>query len=770
MLPFAGVLSGRTELYFDDHFRFSTPIAGMFAEAMRGGHLPLWNPWVLTGTPLVAERGSMLAHPGMFLALLLPPGHAVGVLVVLLLGLLAAGATALLRELGVRPLLAASAGAAIGLSGPALSYTSNAPFLGTLAAWPLVLLAAVRLARGGGSPWAGGLALGLALLGGDLPGAALAALVACVLFVAAGGRVRAHWPRLAAALALALVIGAGSWYPVLWALPLSERGAGIAATEAGKWSFHPGELLGFLWPHPLGLPLPELTLWPFRWVGERLFLHSVYVGALLAGAAVLALRRGERAARALALTAVVLLVIASGATTPLWALSRPLFTFLRYPSKLAAPAALLLALAGAVVLERLLSRPRGLRVLGTVVAALAALGAVVGVIAQSGLARRAGAPEALVDAAAGALRLGCVRVGALAALAAGLGWLLERGRLRPLHGTAVLSALVFFDVFGTTVDLAWTRPTMTPACPAYLPALGPRGARAMRLAELTASRLALDEQAFTDEQLRHAALLQPMHNALCHAAVLEPYGLYVGEVAQAMANLATHNPLALAELTASDLLLVAPGSAAAWLTTALDGGRLVPLASSPAGAVVLRPTRALPRSFVADGATMAPAQEIPGRLASGAGTLLVGRERGLFGGRSVALGEADLPPSSPTPGQPTIVAVAPAAWRPGFAAYRVASAAPGLLVEVDAFVPGWRAYLDGREQTILQVNVFARAVVLPAGEHTVEWRFFPGWAVASLFASWGGLLVAAGVLVLRRRRPRPGADAQASHPIAEGRA
>ena len=454
MAPFAGVLFGRVEFYYDDHFRFSVPIAGMVAEAVRNHHLPLWNPWILTGTPLVAERGSMIAHPGMLLALVMEPSHAVGTLMVVFLGVLAAGSTALLRALSVRPLLAVGAGAGVGLCGPALSYTSNAPFLGTLAFWPLVLLSALRLARGKGSVWAGGLALGMALLGGDLPGALLAAVVALFVFRAGGGRLRAQWLRLAAVAAIALVAGAGSWYPVLWAFPLSERGAGIAAAEAGRWSFHPAELLGFLWPHPLGLPLPRFTFWPFRWLGqERLFVHSIWVGSLVSAASVLALRRGgERVARTLVIIALVLLLVATGEWTGLWPMLRPIFTFVRYPSKLAAPAALLVAIAGATIIERLLSRPRGVRNLCLWVAGLGALGAIGGVFLQSWLARRAGVPSEIVEAAANQLRLGTARVVALAGIGAAVFQLVERGRMSSAFATALLSALLFLDVFATTAD------------------------------------------------------------------------------------------------------------------------------------------------------------------------------------------------------------------------------------------------------------------------------------------------------------------------------
>jgi hypothetical protein len=751
MAVFAPVLGGGTEFYFEDHVRFSSPIAAMFAEAIRAGHLPLWNPWILTGTPLVAERGSMVAHPGMWLALLMTPSHAVGTLMVLLLAALAAGSTGLLRALGVRPILAVAIGAAIGLCGPALSCTTLGPYLGTLACWPFVLWSAVRLARGHGSPWEGGLALGLALLGGDLPGALLSALVAVAVLIAVGGG-RSQVRSVVAVAVIALLVGAGAWYPVVWALPFSERAAGIAASEAGRWSMHPGELVGLFWPHPLGLPLPQFTLWPFRWVGERLLVHSLYIGAIVAAAALMALRRGERVARVLTVAALVLLLAATGSSTPLWWLLRPLFTFLRYPSKLVAPAALLLALAGALMVDRMLARPRALRLLCSVVALVAAAGALVGPILQGVLARRAGAPEQIIVAAATALRSDCWRVATLAVVGAAVAWLLIRDRLPASWAAAMLSTLLFLDVFTTTADVAWTRAVVTRACPSYLPDVGARGARVMRLAEVGTQRLALNEQGYTEEQLRMAALLAPMTNATCHAAVLDPYGLFMGEVGTAMASLAASNPAALAEVTASDRVLATPGARAPWLTKAIDSGRLAPFATSPAGALVLRPSQPLPRSFVSTHATLDSRHAIPDHLAAGTAQLLIARDRVLRAGHFVMTDESPLPASLLDAGPVARVPLAPSLWRPGYARYRVSGAVPVLLVEMDAFAPGWRAYVDGHEETILQADAFGRAVAVPAGEHTVEWRFFPPAVVASLITTWMALGLTLILLAIGRAR------------------
>ncbi len=754
MAPFASVLLGQSEFYVDDHFRFTRPLFALASESLRNGHLPLWNPWVQTGIPLLSERGGMVSHPGMLLALVLSPGHAVGVLMVAMLGILAAGSTALLRALSVRALLAVALGAGLGLSGPAISLTSNPPFLSTLALWPWVVLFALRLARGHSAVLGGGLSLGLALLGGDLPGSLLAALVALAVFFAAGGRMRVAWPRLLGVVALALVVGAGAWCPVLWALPHSERAAGIAAREAGRWSFHPAELLGFVWPHPLGLPLPRFTLWPFAHQHyQRLFLDSIWIGALPAVASLLALRK-PGPARAFAVTGLVLFVLSTGDSTPLWPLLRPLFTFIRYPSKLMAPAALLLAWAGAVVIEDRLSRPRGLRNLCLVVTGLAGLGAAAGPWLLGVVAHKAATPAPIIEAASSALRFGTLRVATLAGIMAGLFVLVGQGRLSLVRSVPLLAVLILVDVFATTAELCWTRPTLAVARPDYLPMGDVRGPRVMRTEEVTTERVALDEDAYWSEQLRRAALLSPLVNLPWHVAVLDPYGFYLGDMVQAMAELAPLAPLAMAEAMATDVVLAGPKARARWLTQAVDSGALRPTHVIPAGAVALQVAHPVPRSFVTTTASLVPRSEIPRRLAQTRERVLLSADKALLSGRQVALDTTSLPAPLLSATLSPLHPLPPVSWRPGYTRYEVDGATPSLLVEMDAFMPGWRVFVDGKEQPILQADVFGRAVVVPAGRHTVSWTFAPPVLVASLLTTWASLALIPVALLLRRRFTR----------------
>jgi uncharacterized membrane protein YfhO len=53
------------------------------------------------------------------------------------------------------------------------------------------------------------------------------------------------------------------------------------------------------------------------------------------------------------------------------------------------------------------------------------------------------------------------------------------------------------------------------------------------------------------------------------------------------------------------------------------------------------------------------------------------------------------------------------------------AAGDGILVVSEVYVPGWRAYVDGKEVEILPTNYIQRGVALPAGEHTVVFRYDP---------------------------------------------
>jgi len=65
---------------------------------------------------------------------------------------------------------------------------------------------------------------------------------------------------------------------------------------------------------------------------------------------------------------------------------------------------------------------------------------------------------------------------------------------------------------------------------------------------------------------------------------------------------------------------------------------------------------------------------------------------------------------------------------------------------------GWRAFLDRREVSVVTANLGAMGVVVPAGEHQVEWRYAPPGLAAGAALTCVGLWGCLG-LALGRRRP-----------------
>jgi uncharacterized membrane protein YfhO len=65
----------------------------------------------------------------------------------------------------------------------------------------------------------------------------------------------------------------------------------------------------------------------------------------------------------------------------------------------------------------------------------------------------------------------------------------------------------------------------------------------------------------------------------------------------------------------------------------------------------------------------------------------------------------------------------------------------GFLVLADVNYPGWSAFLDGERVPLLQADYAFRAVRVPAGKHSVEFRYEP-------LSFWGGEILSAAVLLV----------------------
>jgi len=73
--------------------------------------------------------------------------------------------------------------------------------------------------------------------------------------------------------------------------------------------------------------------------------------------------------------------------------------------------------------------------------------------------------------------------------------------------------------------------------------------------------------------------------------------------------------------------------------------------------------------------------------------------------------------------------------------------AAGLLILADAYYPGWKGFVDGKETRIYRVNHAMRGVVLPKGEHRVEFRYEPFSFKIGAVISMASLISVVGILM-----------------------
>ena len=123
-----------------------------------------------------------------------------------------------------------------------------------------------------------------------------------------------------------------------------------------------------------------------------------------------------------------------------------------------------------------------------------------------------------------------------------------------------------------------------------------------------------------------------------------------------------------------------------------------------------------------------------------------------FDGERVALvagaGAATLPAAPLAPGETVVVAD----YAPDRIELRATTDMPRLLVLSEMDFPGWRAKVDGVETPIQRTNYLYRGIVVPPGEHTVEFVYRPASVQWGLVISAVALLI---VIVLAVNRIPP---------------
>ncbi len=356
--------------FFGDIARFFFPTRILYADALQAGRLPLWQPEILTGLPLLAEMQTGALYPlHLLLYRFLPVESALNYDILLHLALLGAGIFLFARLCRISTAgawIAAMAGMLGGFGAARITH----PNVLSVAAWlPWLLYLYEQWRVGWHRLWMWTLltlAFALQWLGGHpqfavINGLTFAVYVLAMQFVEPHSDTAETRRDLAAllrrssvvltplsAMLLGTLIASAQLLPTFEFSQQSIRAGGVDEEFFTTFSYNPFYLALLGAPFLRGSPYPNTSVEVIAYVG--------ILPLVLAGAAVV--MRRDREIWFWALLALGALTLAFGGYTPLYPALRalPLFNLFRVPARFLFPFALALALLAGFGFDALRAR------------------------------------------------------------------------------------------------------------------------------------------------------------------------------------------------------------------------------------------------------------------------------------------------------------------------------------------------------------------------------------------------------------------------------
>lgn len=707
-----------------DPVHFMHPDLFAAREAVRGGEMPLWNPYIQGGRPLLASQQAGALYPLNSPAYVMPFWDSLGWLAALKLLFGALGMYLFCRALGLGFAGAALGGIAFAFSTLFVVWLQH-PHAQVYAAVPWAFLFGERLARDG--RLADALALALALTVGVLgghPESFFAAGVGLVAFVA--WRVRAlggEAGRRLGLFGLSLVLGAAG--AAVLVIPFFELLAASVDFSREGPPDPPSVLYGLFFPEMWGRgDKVEFTGAPV--VGYA--GHALYIGALPLLLAVGGLVGGRRREQTffLALAGAALLLMID---IPVWeSIVRELPVLsLMYLHSFIVLVVFSASVLAAIGLERFVEADaaRRRRMLAVMAGALFLPALIplrhVGLLGELpdalGELPALGDDPASADVALVASVLRWLLVGGVGML---LLWGLTRRRFAPWLVPAAVIAFAALDLvsFNRGFHPAIDRSLADPPVPAPVRLMQERAGP---------ERVAAGGRALAPNTTAYYALRDARGESLPRA---ERYSRLFAALDGAVGEETGRH-------------LYAPVGRAGELLDLFAVRYVLDPEARGSDEVERRPS-ALPRAYVAHSWEVAGDSDdaLDRTTARSPSSLL---ERPVVEG----IDEAPRSGRSPAPAPVEVVADEPQRVE-----LSVSARAKAVLVLNDSHYPGWRAEVDGTEAEIRPANAAFRAVELEPGAHRVVFEYDPASVRIGSALSGAALLVAGGGLLLSWRRRR----------------
>ena len=751
ILFFADVLFSSKNFYYRDILNFHYPLRRVLIDAFARGEFPLWNPFIYLGQPMLANPNYMAFYPTNLLHLIFDFNYAFKLHFILHPIAGGLGLYFLVRRLGL-PWVPALAGAlSYEFSGVVLSFLNLYNIIPAVALIPWMGWAFYGALQGHTRrrTFVFGVLLALQVIAFEplilQCSVLLLAALSLVWLWNQPDRIKAlRLPAtiVSAGALLAAGIAAAQVLPTLELLPLSARGSGLDFRSAAGWSAHPSDLLNIIIPNLFGNPF---TIDMSNYWGE--FYHESkagYIASFFLGSVTLLLfslslfSHRTKLRNAIVPFLGISVILGLGKFTPVypWLYEHvPLLDLGRYPSKYFLLTSVMVSILAAVGVEAVMSADKKRRsLINRACVAGAAFGlALLGLVFYwnldssrlESLLRAATAPDLIERknfSAIAASLVGSIKsTGAFLLLGSFVGLAHQRIK-KPAAVGALLTLLVAVELVPPNIGLA---PLMSdadvdfvPEIHQYLAGQNDKGlGRAVSPAILTRAPTGFTLRA-PNRSLAWMVLfhrrsgqgLDGIRNGVQYSIEESIDYLNTSEsesLLRSCLKLPPERRLDVLANTNSPMIvhlgqLQDPG---AELLERLD-------THSDLDYRLYRLNDVLPRAYFASDVVSAKSADESLKM-----FLNMPRSQ-----KSVVLESVPGIPQADSSqgGHVEIVS-----YENSRVLCRVKAPSEGYLVLLDSFYPGWRANVDGREAAISQANFAFRAVPVPAGDHSVEFRFAP---------------------------------------------
>ena len=707
-------------------------------DLIRQGRLPLWNPLLGMGVPLLANHQSALLYPPNWILAFTAAGWGEGLLVLVHLVFAGVGTVILLRRLGIGDLGQAVGGIAFACGSTLVARAGFFSLNAAASFFPWLVLcadiastavesASSRSRLGAIAALAG--VLGLQALAGHAQTMAYSLLFAAAWSVwraanlggwSAVGRLGGIW---LAAVVLGLGLAAAQLFPTAEYLIESSRGTGLQETGALTYSFWPWRAIGLVLPGLFGSPAVG-DYWGYGNYWEDALYLGILPLLMAISAALHAGRLGREPGRTrtfLLIAAAIAFLLALGANTPFFPFlfrTVPFFDVFNAPTRFNLITTFSLALLAGIGAE-LWARPTGRALYWARLGTAAAGGVLVLGIAA------ANAPTGLRDS-----------FGRSFAMAGW--WLLVAGALALAWPARVGRRWATIVAVVVTLDLVIAGSGLNPTAPAAI----------YRETTALAAQTGRDHRLYLYPEAERVLKFDRTHRFDSFQSELDPRriresGLPNTTMLDGLPSANNFDPLLPARYVDwISALVLAPSAGQEDRLRLMDVGWLGGDVGSEAPWVAYgrvpgaQRARLVPQAVaVEDRAAALRALDAPDFNPSREVVLEAPPDVALLEGGG---GDVEVLPNA----DPTRVDV------------KVEGAAGGWLLLSDIWFPGWSASVDGAPVVAYPADGAFRAVWVPPGSSTVTWLYRPTSFHVGVLISAAGLVLLIGVvgLWIARRR------------------